>query len=457
MPSSSSLVCGWECLSAMPINENCVSRCLEQGDTDGSFGLVASKLNELEPCSKFEPWTGLSSMMNVNSMPFCSKDQAPSFPKESNLPKVVFFYYFFVFGFVLQIGEIYNLHCMHVNPVDLLSEIKKLEIYFILLYLPYPMDLLLDASNIKDLGVNDSDDLCEGLNMGGVPLNLKNNEIFGCPQGPTGYQIEDGGMECLSMEKNLSVTEFSGTIENALEASSSGQQDCVAFQSSQVGGSTNILQAMNGSSNCLLMNGTCAGNINLAFPSGQVHSSMSLSLSNITGESSAADYQDCGLSPVFLTVESPWESNLEATSPQARDKAKMRYNEKKKSRTDQFFRLNATAFDIYFVMCIAKDIPLGVGSSLWIRAQLHIYSGIVQGETATVIFLQVESMSHRIAGALRSSTKKLGPPAESEGEFGSVVQFGLAQLKLTLFLTLPHLSLLTDVVSGADHCQQPHS
>lgn len=108
MPSSSSLVCGWECLSAMPINENCVSRCLEQGDTDGSFGLVASKLNELEPCSKFEPWTGLSSVItpNVNSMPFCSKDQAPSFPKESNLPKVVFFYYFFVFGFVLQIGEV---------------------------------------------------------------------------------------------------------------------------------------------------------------------------------------------------------------------------------------------------------------------------------------------------------------------------------------------------------------
>lgn len=79
------------------------------------------------------------------------------------------------------------------------------------------LHVLQDASNIKDLGVNDSDDLCEGLNMGGVPLNLKNDEIFGCPQGPTGYQIEDGGMECLSMEKNLSVTEFSGTIENALE------------------------------------------------------------------------------------------------------------------------------------------------------------------------------------------------------------------------------------------------
>ena len=81
------------------------------------------------------------------------------------------------------------------------------------------------------------------------------------------------------------------------------------------------------------MNPSCNGNINLGFPQGQVHSSMSLSLSNITGESSATtDYQDCGLSPVFLTSESPWESNFEAT-PRARDKAKMRYNEKKKTRT----------------------------------------------------------------------------------------------------------------------------
>ncbi|KAJ8763780.1 hypothetical protein K2173_003562 [Erythroxylum novogranatense] len=79
----------------------------------------------------------------------------------------------------------------------------------------------------------------------------------------------------------------------------------------------------------------CNKSINLGFPvgSGQLHSSISLSLSNITGESSATDYQDCGLSPVFLTGESPWESNLEASCPQARHKAKMRYNEKKKTRT----------------------------------------------------------------------------------------------------------------------------
>lgn len=79
----------------------------------------------------------------------------------------------------------------------------------------------------------------------------------------------------------------------------------------------------------MLMSPGGTRNLNFGYPTGPVHSSVSLSLSNITGESSAADYQDCGMSPVFLTGESPWESKLEASCPQARDKAKMRYNEKK--------------------------------------------------------------------------------------------------------------------------------
>jgi len=85
----------------------------------------------------------------------------------------------------------------------------------------------------------------------------------------------------------------------------------------------------------MFTNPTCSRNLHLGFPAstGQVHPSMSLSLSNIIGESSAVDYQDCGLSPIFLTGESPWESHLDASSPHARDKAKMRYNEKKKTRT----------------------------------------------------------------------------------------------------------------------------
>lgn len=86
---------------------------------------------------------------------------------------------------------------------------------------------------------------------------------------------------------------------------------------------------MNGDSNCLLVNPTGSRHTNLGFLSRQVHSTMSLSLSNITGESIVANYEDCGLSQPFLTVKS-LDSTLEASCLHARDKLRdMRYNEKK--------------------------------------------------------------------------------------------------------------------------------
>lgn len=120
----------------------------------------------------------------------------------------------------------------------------------------------------------------------------------------------------------------------------------MGFQSSQVAGSASVMQAMSGSASCMLLNPSGNRNIGLGFPTGQVASNMSLSLSNITGESSAADYQDCGLSPVFMTGDSPWESSLETSCPQARDKAKMRYKEKKKTRT-YVFKQNFWVFGSY--------------------------------------------------------------------------------------------------------------
>lgn len=91
---------------------------------------------------------------------------------------------------------------------------------------------------------------------------------------------------------------------------------------------------MGASSDCIVTNPSGNGNINQSFLAGEVPPTLSgsLSLSNITGESSVVDCQDCVLSPVFLGGESPWESNLEPRCPQARDKAKIRYNEKKKTR-----------------------------------------------------------------------------------------------------------------------------
>ncbi|XVF01819.1 hypothetical protein REPUB_Repub04eG0122500 [Reevesia pubescens] len=265
-------------VGALPDNDNCFANCLNQREQGGTFRLAATKLNELDACPKLNPWMEPSSMVsaNANYLPYC-RDQEPLFTEESSLPK----------GY----------------------------------------------SDLKDFKVPDGDDLCDGLNMNDVQLTFETaDEIFGCSQGQTRYQFENVGTDCILMEKTLSVTESDGPIENTLEESSSGQKDCVPFASSQVGSSASMMAAMAGSSNCMLMNPGCNRNVNLGYPIGQIPSTIALSLSNITGENNSADYQDCGLSP-FLTGESPWESNLEASCPHARDKAKKRYNEKKKTRT----------------------------------------------------------------------------------------------------------------------------
>ncbi|GAB4859472.1 hypothetical protein Ancab_010939 [Ancistrocladus abbreviatus] len=198
-------------------------------------------------------------------------------------------------------------------------------------FLPAESNLSQDCSSLKGVEVQESDDLCEGLNMDDIALNFQGSEeILRYAQDQPRYQPENVELDCLLMDKNLSVTKSNGIVESIFEASSFGDQRHMAFQTAaHVGGSTNIMQAFSG----VFLNPTCTMNIGLGFPIAQNPSSISLSLSNITGESSATDYQDCGLSPAFLAGESPWDSTLEVSCPQARDKAKMRYNEKKKTRT----------------------------------------------------------------------------------------------------------------------------
>ncbi|KAH1144013.1 hypothetical protein GYH30_034294 [Glycine max] len=268
---------GWESVGTLPKSESCTSQCLEQTDHNGgSFGLVSDKLDEIESCVIYEPWMGQSQIIpsNPNYTPFC-KDEAFFFPQDSNQPKL---------------------------------------------------------QECPNLGIHDGSELCEGFNVDNLQLNFESaDEIFGCSQDATRYHLEDGGMDCLLMDKNISVTESNSLIESALEASSSIQQDCVAFQSSRAGGSASVMQVINSNTNSALMNPSCTRNISLGFPQG-VHSKMPLQFPNIVGENNSTEYQDCRFSQVFLPGESPWESNLEGTCPQARDKAKMRYNEKKKTR-----------------------------------------------------------------------------------------------------------------------------
>ncbi|KAL0320032.1 UNVERIFIED_CONTAM: Zinc finger protein CONSTANS-LIKE 9 [Sesamum radiatum] len=76
---------------------------------------------------------------------------------------------------------------------------------------------------------------------------------------------------------------------------------------------------------------SCKTEPNLCFTK-QAHSG--LSFSGLNGETSAADYQDCGVSSILIMGEPPWgppgpESSM---PPSSRSDAVMRYKEKKKTR-----------------------------------------------------------------------------------------------------------------------------
>lgn len=73
----------------------------------------------------------------------------------------------------------------------------------------------------------------------------------------------------------------------------------------------------------------------LCFPARQARSNLSLSFSGLTGESSAGDYRDCGMSSVLFMGEPPWCPTAPESSSYplaSRDSAVMRYKEKKKAR-----------------------------------------------------------------------------------------------------------------------------
>ncbi|MCE3214697.1 hypothetical protein HAX54_053072 [Datura stramonium] len=289
--------------SSLSINEN--NSSLESKGNEGS--LVASKLNELASNYKFEPW---ALPPDPNYMTSYNRDPAP-FSEGSGLSKVICCSFF---------SRIYFVVCLSCS--DIIGNVVGLD---------------QQDCPIKDLRLQEGYDLSKGVDFDDVTLNFDcGYEILGGSQQiHPRYSNEDKELDCIVMEKNSSVT-GSNNVETSHEATSSVQQEYMGLQSSQMAAaasSTNLLQSMSATTNGMLMNPTCNGSIGaLPFLPAPIHPSMSLSLSNITGESSATtDYQDCGLSPGFLN-EAPWDLSLE-NCPQKRQEAKMRYNEKKKTRT----------------------------------------------------------------------------------------------------------------------------
>ncbi|XP_016435216.1 putative zinc finger protein CONSTANS-LIKE 11 [Nicotiana tabacum] len=216
---------------------------------ENNCSIVASKLNELASSMKFEPWAIPS---NSTYLTTYNIDQAPFFSEGSSLPTQ-------------------------------------------------------SCTTIKDHGIYGGDDLAEGVDLDELSSDCSYNIFSSLQQSHSRYYSEDRGLDCLIMEKNLSVIGPNSHVETALEAPCS----------------------VSGTANSMFMNPSCNGDTVLAFTQGPVHS-RSLSISNITTESSeATDYQDCGFSPLFP----PCDWNSETSCVRARNEAKMRYNEKKKTRT----------------------------------------------------------------------------------------------------------------------------
>ncbi|TVU11573.1 hypothetical protein EJB05_45167 [Eragrostis curvula] len=83
-----------------------------------------------------------------------------------------------------------------------------------------------------------------------------------------------------------------------------------------------------------MSNPVAKGDSSVCIPVRQARSSLSLSFSGLTGESSAGDHQDCVVSSVLLMGEPPWHPpGPEGSYPGgSRDSALTRYKEKKKRR-----------------------------------------------------------------------------------------------------------------------------
>lgn len=80
------------------------------------------------------------------------------------------------------------------------------------------LQLMPSSSDLKDPGLDEGADLCEGVNIDDVTLNFESSyELFGYSHGHPRYQCDDAALDCLVMEKNLSVTESNSHVENAIE------------------------------------------------------------------------------------------------------------------------------------------------------------------------------------------------------------------------------------------------
>ncbi|CAL9091418.1 unnamed protein product [Musa textilis] len=183
----------------------------------------------------------------------------------------------------------------------------------------------LDCVGTKDFEFS-KDDFCEDFNVNDVDMTFQSYEqLFGVSHNQINHIFDDDDdIDSFFDLRETSAANSNHQDEFVGEASSAGQPNpMLATHSNAV------------SANSVMSNRGKNADSRLFFSARHAHSSLSLSFSGLTGESSAGDYQDCGGSSVPFRGESPWfpadpeNSQLPTAS---RDSAVMRYKEKKKAR-----------------------------------------------------------------------------------------------------------------------------
>lgn len=199
--------------------------------------------------------------------------------------------------------------------------------------------------HIEDLGVCEDDDTCGGFNMSDVDLTFDNYEDIFSGSHLQHSAFEDIASACSSMGQSGSFEESSLHMESIpegdmLEAENACMTGSVSTnihfpqptvpvpagqsQPSQSSGARTVYQTTAG--------GNTVCSLNPSFSLLRSRSSLSLSLSGLSGDS---NYYDCGASSsMFLKGDPPWgpTSPDSAGLVQARNYAMLRYMEKKKSR-----------------------------------------------------------------------------------------------------------------------------
>ncbi|XP_041012900.1 zinc finger protein CONSTANS-LIKE 9-like [Juglans microcarpa x Juglans regia] len=178
------------------------------------------------------------------------------------------------------------------------------------------------SQNMQDLGVCEELVCDDDFNIPDVDLTFQNfEELFAGYQDPTRALLDDKDFSCSSIEKDLSRNTSDNSHARAMEDGSVASSLYITrspHMDNDIGPS-NQLHRLPGSEDC-------------PHPIRTSYSTLSFSISRFSADSYGTDCLDSGLSPYITGKPTGNSPELDGAHLKAREIAKKRYKEKKKSR-----------------------------------------------------------------------------------------------------------------------------